>query len=537
MLLSPLAAEEKILKGIVLLGKNEECLSKEELSEIEGVFAFDIPPTKGTFYLNADLCEQYIEKPWNMETLEAIKETISDYYVKQGNPFVLITIPEQNITQNIVQIHILQAKLGKLEFEGNTWTPTKTLEKYLSLPSGCPISMRAVEKNLNFFNRNPFRRASVIYGPGKETGEADMTVVVQEKARSFRLIAGFENNGVYEIERERWFTGFSSARFLGSESFFTFQYISAYDLRLFQAYTGQWQMFLPWKHELNLYGGYSTVRNANLITPGAFNGGRVAQGSLRYTIPLPWSLGMQSDFFFGADWKNMNSFIEFGDYFENFHDDLAIFDIAAGVSYFLSRKPTELRGRVEALASPGQWLPNQTSSRYNLARFGATNYWIRVRGDTEILFFLPSFTFRFYLEGQYSNFVLMPSEQMGLGGYGSVRGYTERQLNADTGLVGSFEWRGPHFPVISVLKGRKVQDGLQLLAFTDYGFSILNRIFGDQPRLNYLWSFGAGVRYTLNDYLTGRFDWGYKLHLDSSSAPDFFGPRNLIHFSVILSFP
>lgn len=537
LLFSLLAAEERLLRGIVLLGECEELLSKKELAKVEGVCVFNIPPTVGRFYLDTDLSDQFIEKPWNMQTVDAIKETVSDYFAKQGNPFVLITVPEQNVTQNVVQVVIIQAKLGKLDFEGNTWTPTTTLEKYLALPLGCPISIQKVEKNLNFFNRNPFRRASVIYAPGEETGEADMTIVVQEKARSFRLIAGFENNGVYEIERERWFSGFSSARFLGSESFFTFQYTSAYDLDLFQAYTAQWQMFLPWKNELNLYGGYSTVRNANLQTPGVFNGGHVSQASMRYTIPLPWSLGLQTDFFWGVDWKNMNSFIQFGDFFENFNDDLTIFDIVSGISCYLARKPAEFRGRAEVLASPGEWLPHQTKTRYSLARSGATNYWVRARGEGELLFFLGGCTLRLFFEGQYSNFVLIPSEQMGLGGYGSVRGYTERQLNADTGLISSFEIRSPHFPVIAALSRTKVQDGLQFLGFTDYGFSILNQTFGTEPRFDYLCSFGAGARYTLNDYLTGRFDWGYKLHLNSPSAPAFFGPRNLIHFSVILSFP
>lgn len=37
--------------------------------------------------------------------------------------------------------------------------------------------------------------------------------------------------------------------------------------------------------------------------------------------------------------------------------------------------------------------------------------------------------------GQLASTNLLPSEQMGLGGYNSVRGYLERQVNVDNGLI------------------------------------------------------------------------------------------------------
>ena len=90
----------------------------------------------------------------------------------------------------------------------------------------------------------------------------------------------------------------------------------------------------------------------------------------------------------------------------------------------------------------------------------------------------------FKLHGQYTNNNLVSTEQIGAGGIYSVRGFTERALSADTGLVGSFELYTPEFLPHS-----------RLVAFLDAG-DITNNNSSSLFHHERIASAGIGYRYT-----------------------------------------
>ena len=61
------------------------------------------------------------------------------------------------------------------------------------------------------------------------------------------------------------------------------------------------------------------------------------------------------------------------------------------------------------------------------------------------------------LNGQYTNKRIVSAEQLGAGGQMSVRGFDERAIGADKGIVGSLELYTP-----------EIAKHTRLLAFTDY---------------------------------------------------------------------
>jgi hypothetical protein len=127
----------------------------------------------------------------------------------------------------------------------------------------------------------------------------------------------------------------------------------------------------------------------------------------------------------------------------------------------------------------------------------ATTEFLAVRPQLSRTQVLPdNFTLYGSMAGQWANEPLLNLEQFELGGNGSVRGYREGELYADTGWVGQLELRSPtYWRGASALK-----IGTQLTAFTDYGegYSL------DQAaaqNTDALWGAGAGVNFKFGSYV------------------------------------
>ena len=100
---------------------------------------------------------------------------------------------------------------------------------------------------------------------------------------------------------------------------------------------------------------------------------------------------------------------------------------------------------------------------------------------------------------------LVPSEQLGVGGYSTVRGYDEREANGDRGFVVNTELRTPAMALLGRFPKWKVDDQLQFLAFMDYGVTSENidpAPNSGSETTSHLHSVGGGFRYTISRYLS-----------------------------------
>lgn len=106
---------------------------------------------------------------------------------------------------------------------------------------------------------------------------------------------------------------------------------------------------------------------------------------------------------------------------------------------------------------------------------GGASYQYRTKND---------WIFGLRLRGQYTNHNVVSCEQIGAGGLYTVRGFNERTISADTGLIGSFEIFTPEW-----LKNSR------FCIFTDYG-TLHNNNDNSVFRSETLGSAGIGYRYT-----------------------------------------
>jgi len=137
------------------------------------------------------------------------------------------------------------------------------------------------------------------------------------------------------------------------------------------------------------------------------------------------------------------------------------------------------------------------------------------------------------MQAQLSSNSLVPSEQFGVGGYDTVRGYDTRILNQDNAILFSLEFHSPRWKIIHHLKpSTTLTDSLELLAFVDFSYGMNYTPVPGQKKQDYLAGIGPGLRYVVDPYLTSRLDWGIKLHKNNEIGKTL----GFIHFAVVVSF-
>lgn len=529
------------LRGLVLVGSCDELYCAEEICCFEGFKTKGVMVPGGESNLRDRLEPLYFNRPLTEGGLAEIKRTIQEYFHDYYYPLVVVQVPEQDITCGVLQLILVEGRLGNVCVEGNRYFSNERFRKYLNMMLDEPINERDLIRDLNFMNRNPFRRVDVIYAPGTDPGTTDITLFVDDR-RPLRIYSGVENSGVPTTSRQRWLAGFNWGDAFWMDHVLAYQFTSSYQVTDFHSHTAQYIAPLSWHHILNIYGGYARVDPD--LTNVEDNIGRSYQVSGRYGIPLPPTRYLYHEFTFGYDWKRTNNVIQFNEFVVTGIDtgnnqvgvgqNVNISQFVIGYSGNYEKPDYRVDFGLDAYYSPGQMMSDQSQSDYETLRLGADNDWVILQGQLAYLKRLR-YDFSILLSGsaQWTYQSLLPSEQFVLGGYDTVRGYDQRQENFDSGYLANAELRTPAMRVLKYMNERwTIPDGLQFLLFIDYGRGWDHTAVPGTPKSEWLLGAGPGMRYTIMPYFTARCDLGFKLH-----NMDFFtGGSPEVHFSVVASF-
>jgi hemolysin activation/secretion protein len=521
--------EPAIIRGIVLIANENALLGAEAASKIKGFKSIGVKIPKGP--LEKELETLAVNKLYSEELLVEIEKTITRYYYTHGDPFVLVTIPNQSPDTEVIQVVVYRAKIEKISIVCEREQSEKSVVRNLKAREGDEIDLSSLDRSLYLMNLNPFRRVDLVYSAGKEPGTTDLTFEVNDR-RPYRVYAGFSNSGVATTERQRWMAGFTLGNVMNLDQILSFQYMTAYNPKDFQAYTGQYIIPFSTGQVLDFYGGYSTV-TAELPFPNMRNLGESFQGSFRLGTPFWVSQGSVWKWFCGFDFKGTNNTLEFSELFTNVANVVYLTQACLGGSYKIERLNCSVNVDLEFDYSPGKWLPHQTDADYAALRPDAKNHWLVARAGVEYTQSLPKgCEFYFYGRGQLSSQNLLPIEQIGLGGPTTVRGYTERQLNYDSGLLGTVEFHSPKLPMFSAIRKLKMRDTIYFLLFSDTGYGSNHNLLPGEPNSDYLSSAGLGIRYAYHPYVNAGLDWGIKLHQGGL----FIGGGSMVNFNMNVSY-
>jgi hemolysin activation/secretion protein len=526
---------------------------------VRGVSLLDTPELQG-------VVAPYLGKAATINSLRQLEEDIVRFCRKRDRPIVDVSLPlGQDVSNGVVQLVITEGKVNQVTVEhegtGKHWFSDDFIRSQVRLKPGDSISEKLLLQDVNWLNQNPFRDVSVNLRQGEQESQTDVALRMVDRF-PLRVYAGYEDsgsriaggvsltNGVTHLNDMRLLFGFNWGNAFGLDHQLNYQYMADTDFNTFSAHSGSYIIPLPWRHTLTFLGSYVDARG-NVADVSQH--GISSDAAMKYSIPLTPIGDYQHGVTLGFDYKNSDDLVTTAGQpvAPTANTDLGQF---LGGYYALNPDrwgSTSFEG--DGFISPG-WVG--TANSYQAARPFAKRDYVYGRFSAERDTRLPfSFTWVLRGVGQVSDRNLLVSEQFGLGGYATVRGYDEREANGDQGWFVSNELRTP---ALSLMKRgasavehiearhdtyegvyvpdpnarwRRPIDQFQMLAFWDYGVTGDVKLTPGEAAHTVLSSVGVGFRYTITRFLTMRFDYGWQLR-DDPNNPD----HSRAHVGVTASF-
>jgi hemolysin activation/secretion protein len=518
------------LAGLLVIG-NPKDVAAEGTPDVRGIEVRGVPALD-----NADFKTQmasHLGRPLSDEYRAAIVNDTVRFLREHGHAIVDVSLPPQEITGGVLQVVVLEGKVGRVRVEGNGWFSSQLLVDQLTAKPGQEVDARRLTRDLDWLNRSPFRQVELMYAKGLELGQTDLVLKVRDRF-PLNVYGGYDDSGTRVTGNNRLMTGLNWGNVLGGDGAFNYQYMADPAFKWFRGHSASLVQPLPWRHILTVLGNY--VDTHGNVAPPFDLSGFSWQTSLRYEVPLPrWRstrLSFQEALVAGFDFKRANSNLAFGgEQVFGALTDSAQWSLAYNSSL---KDPWGASALSSTLFySPGRWTDSNTDSAYRLSRAGATARYVYGRIELSRTTGLPfGFALVNHLSFQRSDSNLLASEQLGLGGYDTIRGYDSRVVNGDQGYIISNELRTPAIGLLSHCRIKRLTDRLQILGFFDYG-SVSNRdlLARESPR-TVLAGVGSGLRYSIASNLSFRLDYGWQLR--NAHDQRLYASRS--HIGLVLSY-
>ncbi|OGB07667.1 MAG: hypothetical protein A3E25_11215 [Burkholderiales bacterium RIFCSPHIGHO2_12_FULL_69_20] len=458
-------------------------------------------------------------------------------YGQAGYAAVVAYLPPQPVSDGTVTIQVVEGRISRVLVQGQRRLSAERVRAALpSLVEGSTPRVRDIDAELQIANENPGRAIGVLLGPGGAPGEVLATVKVDEQPLH-RFSVALDNTGNERTGRYRLGLGWQNADFTGHDDLLSLLLqTSPTESSAVKVLSAGYRWPLVRQHAaLDLFAAYSDVDGGLQAS---------AAGDLRFAgrgrivgARTVWYLPRRGEFD-----QRLTAGLESRAYLNN----CSVAGLPAGACGTAGESVAVQPLTLDYAAQTGGPAPAALSVglAHNLAlggrhgkaadfeavRAGAKRRYTVLRASGQ--FSQPvledwALAGRFAL--QHSGDALVPGEQFGLGGAGSVRGYAERELAGDTGVSLSLELGSPRLGAAWL--GDRID--LRLLAFVDGG-QLRNR--GDAPCRN------AQVQCTLSSVGVGlRLGWQalqWRLYLAQAQQDAATTQRGdwRTHFSLTASF-
>jgi len=456
----------------------------------------------------ARLTEPFTHRELGAEELEQVRRSITVHYVRGGFVNSGAILPDQNPTNGVVLIRIIEGKLTKIDVHGNKWLTDGYIRSHLERWSEPPLNLPELQEGMQLLRQNPnVKQINAELKPGSGPGQGLLDVRVEDQ-QPFRLGMQFDNQrppsvGALEIS------------------------VLAADLNL----TG---------HSDPLQFRYGIANSG----PGGLEFSGIDNLEASYELPLTrygTTLGVHGsrlntsiieDPLLSLDITSLTESVGVGlrqPLYQRPSQEMAVsmsFDHRENQTWLLGQpfdiSPGAVDGEmaVSVLRLTQEWLHRGPShvlalrSTFNIGLdvWGATNDGIAGDPNATYVSWLGQAQYirRLFntqnelvlrLSGQWTPDPLLALEQISVGGYGTVRGYLENQLVRDQGIISSVEFRLP------VLFDKSGAGMLYLAPFFDFGGAWNHN---GSPSPTTISSSGLGLQFTLSRRLSAEIYWGYR---------------------------
>ncbi len=449
--------------------------------------------------------EEYLGEPLSDVSLGRMADEILIHYDLEGFPVVLVSAPEQDLSSGVLLIDVEVGRTGRVGVSRPKYGNPEALRKGLRLREGSLLEREDLEEQLAWFGRTGFRKPRLFVSPGVEPATADILIGIEER-RPWQASVGYENSGPDLIGRDR--LTFGASGMLPNEHLLAWRGVIGLPASSLTANALRWEIPLQRSHQvIQIDAAYAEVSSRYLFRnlPIETEGNSWSISAMNRWL-LPKVKGWEQTFAAGIDVKGTDQFLLYGGLSAT---PGAVILVDARFTHRLKREWQKAAVQIGSTLkiSPGglggrnsdaafQRYDPQADSSYVIGNLDIDGWW-RPYGDWRI-------TGRMALQATDSR--LLPAEQLGAGGYQTVRGVDERAYSMDNGAIGSMEVQAPVMSFIPACDFR-------LLTFLDH--AALHDDGGSSVSLS---SVGVGVRARLFDRVDLRFDHGWRLDDDESRS-------------------
>lgn len=458
-----------------------------------------------------------VGRPLTGDTLGALKAAVGAALKTSDRPFSAVVLPGQQAAGGVVQVLLTEGRLDKVSVKGARMFDPAQYSGAVTVKPGQPIDKAALDRDIAWINRNPFRQATAVAAPGGPFGAVDLTIETQEK-RPWSLSASLDDTGTDLTDPLRVGVSATWGDAFGRGDILSYQLSASPDFDKTVGHALSLQSFLPWRHVLTASASYATV-NGDLPAPFTMEGYN-ASASLDYQVPL--RNGQTIDFATVLRRSNNNF------RFSNFPISDNTADVVTFGAGWTGQFEDTLGGvslSANLAVSPGGLTGDSDKADYQKIRSGADARFAVLRLSLDRVTRLPrQWSLRTSLRGQLATSALLGSEQMAFGGVSSLRGYDEGAFYGDQGALMRNELSPP--PVKLDGNGRTVSPYL----FWDAGWlTNRSRLAGDPTGLT-LQAVGAGFNLSLTARVSARGAWGFPI----GEQPGHQSGRG--HFALVVTF-
>jgi len=503
------------------------------LSTAFRIYVKQIKITGNTVFSDQELqkiTHSYNSRTITNEELQALRHQLTRYYIDHGYINSGVTLPDQDISNGVIQFQVVEGELSNFNITGNDWLKSSYIDKRMAQSFDAPLNIKKVQDRLLLLQQDPLiDRVNAELRPGLKPGESSMNLNVTE-ARPYQAGITAANNyspSIGGISGNFWLTHRNLTGY-GDALFFSYSLAEGLD-----DFNGSYSIPLTaYDTRLNL--SYQNIESDVV---------EIAEGAL-HSRSETYSVSLSQPVY-----KTPEQTLALTIAFEHRRSKTFINDVPQSFGQGVPDGSVDDNGesKISVLRFSQDWLHRsqtqviaaRSTFNFGFDTLGSTNDSdnpVGQRGRPDGNFFswlgqfqwirrLPIFNseFLFRADAHFANQSLLPLEKFSVGGMHSVRGYRENQFVRDNGAVTSLEWRIPLFrlPIPGISK--TIADGsVKIATFVDFGWSENIALHlskeNQEPEQNQdqfqiktpktIGSWGLGLRWDPSPMLHSELYWG-----------------------------
>jgi len=471
-----------------------------------------------------------------LDDVEKARAALEALYRERGYGTVFVDIPEQNVDEGIVRLHVTEGTIARVRVAGARYFSNREIRA--AVPAAAPGSvphLPTVQKQLAALNaQTPDRSVVPVLKAGPRPGTVDLALNVTDNVPA-HLTTEINDQYTSNTSRLRASVAVNYDNLFDRLDSIALQYqTSPQEPAEVSVWAGSYILRLP--ESAAKVALFYIDSNSDVATVGDAGASVSVLGKgkifgARYIDPFYTAADATHVFIGSAEYKDFAESVFASDFLRT---PISYLNFAAGhtSAWRLDKQQWTLANTVNF----GARGVSNSEEEFRLKRArGIANYWF-LRSDVGWSMTLPwTLNLRVRGSGQYAVDPTISNEQFSIAGADGVRGYREAEQLGDVGVKTSFEFGSSGWNFFA--------ERLQTGAFIFYDFGRMTRLeplrdgnsrsptFGrllEEPDRT-LRSAGAGFEFAAFEHFSGAITWAYPF-VDGSNGGTREGDSR-IHFS------